>query len=117
MSEPYFTDEMVENMHYTLNQGIMGDIGSLTEYAEAVLAGTTDQELPREIDRQVERLAKLAVEAASRAGDAALRCQALATSGFIHFWNGRGIPRDLMEEALALERSLPVGRGSALLGG
>jgi DNA-binding CsgD family transcriptional regulator len=61
--------------------------------------------------------AKLAVEAASRAGDAALRCQALATFGFIHFWNGRGIPRDLMEEALALERSLPVGRGSALSGG
>ena len=56
--------------------------------------------------------AKLAVEAASRAGDAALRCQALATFGFIHFWNGRGIPRERMEEALALERSLPVGRGS-----
>ena len=54
--------------------------------------------------------AKLAVEAASRGGDAALRCQTLATFGFIHFWNGRGIPRERMEEALALERSLPVWR-------
>jgi DNA-binding CsgD family transcriptional regulator len=52
--------------------------------------------------------AKLAVEAASRAGDAALRCRALATFGFLHFWNGRGIPRERMEEALALERSLPA---------
>jgi DNA-binding CsgD family transcriptional regulator len=56
--------------------------------------------------------AKLAVEAASRAGDATLRCQALATFGFNHFWNGLGIPRERMEEALSLERSLPVGRGS-----
>jgi DNA-binding CsgD family transcriptional regulator len=55
--------------------------------------------------------AELAVEAASRAGDGVLRCQALAKFGFIHFWNGRGIPRERMEEALVLERSLPVGRG------
>jgi DNA-binding CsgD family transcriptional regulator len=54
--------------------------------------------------------AELAIDAASRAGDAALRCQALATFGFIHFWNGRGIPRERMDEALALERSLPAGR-------
>ena len=51
--------------------------------------------------------AELAVEAASRAGDAALRCRALATFGFLHFRGGRGIPRERMEEALALERSLP----------
>jgi DNA-binding CsgD family transcriptional regulator len=50
--------------------------------------------------------ADLAIQAASRAGDAALRCDALATFGFIHFREGRGIPRERMEEALALERSL-----------
>jgi DNA-binding CsgD family transcriptional regulator len=50
--------------------------------------------------------AELAVQAASRAGDATLRCEALATFGFVHFREGRGIPRERMEEALALERSL-----------
>ena len=53
--------------------------------------------------------AELAVEAASRAGDAALRCRALANFGLLHFRGGRGIPRAQMEEALALERSLPQG--------
>ena len=53
--------------------------------------------------------AELAVEAASRAGDAALRCRALATFGYLHFRVGRGIPRERMEEALRLERSLPRG--------
>ena len=53
--------------------------------------------------------AELAVEAASHAGDARLRCRALATFGFLHFRVGRGIPREQMEEALALERSLPQG--------
>lgn len=57
--------------------------------------------------------AELAVEAASRAGDAALRCDALALFGFVHFREGRGIPRERMEEALALERSLPKGSASA----
>ena len=51
--------------------------------------------------------AELAVEAAARAGDDSLRCRALATFGFLHFRVGRGIPRELMEEAMALERSLP----------
>jgi DNA-binding CsgD family transcriptional regulator len=51
--------------------------------------------------------AELAVQAASRTGDAALRCRALAEFGFLHFREGRGIPRERMEEALALERSLP----------
>jgi DNA-binding CsgD family transcriptional regulator len=50
--------------------------------------------------------AELAVEAASRAGDAALRCDALARFGFVHFREGLGIPRERMDEALALERSL-----------
>jgi DNA-binding CsgD family transcriptional regulator len=50
--------------------------------------------------------AELAVEAASRAGDDALRCKALATFGFLHFRVGRGMAREQMEEALALERSL-----------
>jgi DNA-binding CsgD family transcriptional regulator len=53
--------------------------------------------------------AELAVEAASRAGDVALRCSALAIYGFQHFRAGRGIPREQMKEALALERSLPQG--------
>jgi DNA-binding CsgD family transcriptional regulator len=53
--------------------------------------------------------AKLAVQATSRVGDAALRCRALASFGFQHFRIGRGIPREEMEEALALERSLPQG--------
>jgi DNA-binding CsgD family transcriptional regulator/acid stress-induced BolA-like protein IbaG/YrbA len=50
--------------------------------------------------------AELAVQAASRVGDAALRCNALATFGFLHFREGRGLPREQMEEALVLERSL-----------
>jgi len=50
--------------------------------------------------------AELATQAASRAGDPALRCNALATFGFLHFREGRGIPRERMEEALTLERSL-----------
>jgi DNA-binding CsgD family transcriptional regulator len=51
--------------------------------------------------------AELAVQAASRVGDAALRCNALAMFGLLHFSCGRGIPREQMDEALALERSLP----------
>ncbi len=54
--------------------------------------------------------AELAVEAAARAGDAALRCRALANFGYLHFRAGRGIPSERMEEALRLERSLPQGR-------
>jgi tetratricopeptide (TPR) repeat protein len=51
--------------------------------------------------------AELAVSAAVRAGDPALRCRAIARYGWLHFHGGRGIPRLQMEEALALERSLP----------
>ena len=51
--------------------------------------------------------AERAIQAASRAGDAALRCEALAAFGQSHSNVGRGIPRAQMEEALALERRLP----------
>ena len=51
--------------------------------------------------------ARLAIDATSRAGDAALRCDALATFGWAHFSSGRGIAREQMEEALALEQGLP----------
>ena len=51
--------------------------------------------------------AEVAVRAASRAGDAALRCKALATFGLTQFRLGRGVPQQEMEEALRLERSLP----------
>jgi DNA-binding CsgD family transcriptional regulator len=51
--------------------------------------------------------AELAVSAAVRAGDPALRCRAIARYGWLHFHGGRGIPSVQMEEALALERSLP----------
>jgi DNA-binding CsgD family transcriptional regulator len=51
--------------------------------------------------------AELGVQAAARAGDAALRCRALANYGHIHFRLGRGVASEQMEEALALERSLP----------
>jgi DNA-binding CsgD family transcriptional regulator len=49
----------------------------------------------------------LAVQAASRTNDVALRCSALASSADWHFRAGRGIPRAQMEEALGLERALP----------
>jgi DNA-binding CsgD family transcriptional regulator len=51
--------------------------------------------------------AELAVQAASRTDDDALRCTALATHGDWHFRAGRGIARAEMEEALAIERALP----------
>ncbi len=51
--------------------------------------------------------AELAVQAASRVDVAALRSNALAAFGLLHFSNGRGIPHERMAEALALERSLP----------
>jgi DNA-binding CsgD family transcriptional regulator len=49
---------------------------------------------------------KLAVRAATQVGDDVLRSRALASYGLQHFSAGRGIPRE-MEEALAIERSLP----------
>jgi DNA-binding CsgD family transcriptional regulator len=51
--------------------------------------------------------AELAVRAATRTDDVALRCEALALHADWHFRAGRGLPRAEMEEALVLERSLP----------
>lgn len=53
--------------------------------------------------------AELAVRAASRTDDVALRCQALVQHACWQCRSGRGIPRTEMEEALALERALPGG--------
>jgi DNA-binding CsgD family transcriptional regulator len=50
---------------------------------------------------------ELAARAASRVDDPALRCRAFAAYGLMHFNAGRGIPAAEMDEALALERSLP----------
>jgi DNA-binding CsgD family transcriptional regulator len=59
---------------------------------------------------------ELAVRAAERVGDAALRCRALAAYGMLYFGAGLGIPIAQMEAALALERSLaewPLTEGPA----
>jgi DNA-binding CsgD family transcriptional regulator len=53
--------------------------------------------------------AELAVLAASRVDDIALRSRALAVHGRLHFNAGHGFSRAGMEEALALERALPEG--------
>ena len=50
--------------------------------------------------------AELAVERASGVDDAALRCRALSMYGLLRFGTGQGIPRQEMEQALALEQSL-----------
>ena len=50
---------------------------------------------------------RLAVRAAARVDDVALRCRALAAFGLMQFQAGRGIPDAEMEEALTLERALP----------
>jgi DNA-binding CsgD family transcriptional regulator len=57
--------------------------------------------------------AVLAVAAASRAGDDALRSRALAVYGDLHFRTGRGIPLAESEEALALERRLSGSLGGS----
>ena len=60
--------------------------------------------------------ADLAVAAAARVDDVALRCRATAVYAEMHFRLGRGIPTARMEEALALERSLgewPLDEGPA----
>jgi len=58
------------------------------------------------IERGMEH-GELAARAASRVGDTALRCRALAAYGLMHFNSGRGISTTEMEEALTLERTLP----------
>jgi DNA-binding CsgD family transcriptional regulator len=51
--------------------------------------------------------AELAVSAASQIDDPALLCEALAAYALLHFGTGRGIPRERMDKALELERTLP----------
>lgn len=51
--------------------------------------------------------ARLAVQAASRVGERALRAKALSTFGFLHFRSGHGIARNEMDEAFGLERDVP----------
>jgi DNA-binding CsgD family transcriptional regulator len=53
--------------------------------------------------------AELAVRAASRTDDVALRCRALAFHALWYYLAGRGTPRAEMDEAIALERALPEG--------
>ncbi len=50
--------------------------------------------------------AELAVRAARRTDDAEIRCRAKAAQGEWQFRTGRGIQRQLMDEAVTLERSL-----------
>jgi DNA-binding CsgD family transcriptional regulator len=99
---------------------VLGDREAIDLYREALAEAEGDDALVAEIhlslgpavavtedgNRGLEHT-ELAVQAASRTGDAALRCRALAEFGFLHFREGLGIPRERMEEALALERSLP----------
>ena len=69
------------------------------------------------VERGIEH-AELAVLAASRVGDAALRCRALAAYCLLHFNAGLGAPRAEMDEALRLERSLdewPLWDGPAFI--
>jgi len=49
-----------------------------------------------------------AVHAAEQAGDEVLRCKALAIFGLIHFRLGRGIDREAMARAVALQESLSL---------
>ena len=51
--------------------------------------------------------AELAVRAAAQVHDAEIRCRALAAQGEWRFSAGRGLQRAQMDEAVALERSLP----------
>jgi DNA-binding CsgD family transcriptional regulator len=90
-------------------------------YREALAEAKGDSALEAEIhlslanlvvvadERPLLRHAELALDAASHAGDATLRCRALAVFGFLHFRGGRGIPHEQMEEALALERAVAQG--------
>ncbi len=99
---------------------VVGPRDAVGLYREALTEAEGDDTLEAEIHLRLAAIvivtedrnrglehAEMAVQAASRAGDAALRCNALATFGFLHFREGRGIPREQMEEALALELSLP----------
>jgi DNA-binding CsgD family transcriptional regulator len=109
---------VVARMAHTV-AGLVGAGEAVDLYRDALVEAEGDAALEAEIHLNLADLGKdgksgladaeLAIEAASRAGDAALKCRALATFGFLHFRVGRGIPHERMEEALALERSLPKG--------
>jgi hypothetical protein len=57
------------------------------------------------IERGLEH-GELAVRCATSVGDPVLRCRAVASYGLQYFSAGRGVPSEV-EEALAIERSLP----------
>lgn len=101
-------------------EDFVGPREAVEQYREALAEAEGDDALVAEIHLSLADLVKvteeqnlglahaeLAVQAASRHGDAALRCKALATFGLLHFRLGRGVAREQMDEALALERSLP----------
>ncbi len=92
---------------------------SVALYREALSESGSDDSLQADIHLQLAQRtrfsdgvecglnhAELAVRAASRAGDAALSCRALAAYSLLHFNAGRGTPAE-MEEAFRLERSVP----------
>jgi DNA-binding CsgD family transcriptional regulator len=93
--------------------------GAVSLYRQALAEAEDDDTLQAEIHLSLASLMRfsegvergiehgeLAVRAAERVGDIALRCRAFAAYGLLHFNGGRGIPRAEMEEALRLERSL-----------
>lgn len=92
------TDLLLEGL------GEAGDDDELVAEIHLTIAG--HQRFVEGVERGLYH-AELAVGAAARAGGAAIRCRALAASGLLHFNAGQGIRKVEMEEALALERSLP----------
>jgi DNA-binding CsgD family transcriptional regulator len=112
--------------------GVLVQLGPVTKYfrgpreavavyREALVEAEGDDELGAIIHLSLAELARfseggvdvglehaaLALRAASRVGDATLRCRALAAHGLLRFNAGEGIPRAEMDEALTLERALP----------
>ena len=88
-------------------------------YREALIEAQGDDALEAEIELSLAgavsetddrmsglRHAERAAQRASDLDDAALRCRALSTYGVLRFSTGQGIPREAMEQALALEQSL-----------
>jgi DNA-binding CsgD family transcriptional regulator len=99
---------------------VVGPREALPMYRQALTGAEGDDALVAEIQMSIaDRVkttdernlalahAELGVQAAARTKNATLRCRALATYGEIHFRLGRGVANTQMEEALALERSLP----------
>jgi len=95
----------------------------VARYGEALLDAREDDALLAEIhlaladgmkDTEDGRLAlhhaELAIECASRSGEEALKCGALAIYSLLHSRIGLGTARRQLDEALALERALPESR-------